>query len=173
MYSDRNSPEIPVFGNKVIAVMGGLLEIHGVPRTPTWTMLSQTANIGDTSITLIAPVDWQVGESIIIAATGYYNYEAEQMTIVSIDRTNPSNPVLTLNSPLLFKHFSGIQYFDDDFIEMRAEVGLLTRNVLYRGDPETSSLHEFGAHIMVHGDSMGSMSSMIARIEYLELFDVG
>ena len=56
---------------------------------------------------------------------------------------------------------------------MRAEVGLLTRNVLYRGDPDTSAMNEYGAQIMVHADAMDSMAGMVARIEYIELFDVG
>jgi len=53
---------------------------------------------------------------------------------------------------------------------MRAEVGLLTRNVIFRGDSETSGLNKFGAHIMMHspGDE-----SVIGRIEYVEFFDVG
>ena len=53
---------------------------------------------------------------------------------------------------------------------MRAEVGLITRNVVYRGDPETSAANEYGAHIMLH--SAGD-ESLIGRIEYCELRDVG
>lgn len=39
MHSDRQSPEIPIYGNKVIGVRNGILDLHGVPRTPTWTEL--------------------------------------------------------------------------------------------------------------------------------------
>ena len=53
---------------------------------------------------------------------------------------------------------------------MRAEVGLLTRNILYRGDPETSTKNEYGAHMMIHSDDSGLL---IARIAYIELFNVG
>ena len=53
---------------------------------------------------------------------------------------------------------------------MRAEVGLLSRNVVFRGDPETSALNQFGAHIMLH--SKGD-ESVIGRIENIELRDVG
>lgn len=53
---------------------------------------------------------------------------------------------------------------------MRAEVGLVTRNVVYRGDPETSSANQFGAHIMMH--SSGDEST-VGRISYVELRDVG
>jgi G8 domain len=173
MHSNRESPEIPIFGNKVMAMYNGLMEIHGVPREPTWTMLDKTSLPGSNTITLIREVDWKVGESIVVAPTGYYNYEAEQFTITAIDRTNPKKPILTLDTPLLFKHYSGIQTFGTDFIEMRAEVGLLSRNILYRGNPETSALEEYGAHIMVHADAMESKAGMVARIEYMELFNVG
>jgi hypothetical protein len=53
---------------------------------------------------------------------------------------------------------------------MRAEVGLLTRNVKYRGDPENSPANQYGAAIFLHshGDD-----SLIARLEYIELENVG
>jgi len=103
--------------------------------------MDTTANAGDNKITIFEPVDWKAGEEIVIAPSGYYNWEAEQFTIKSIDNSNPQKPVITLNDTLKYKHYAGIQWFDDKFIEMRAEVGLLTRNILYRGDPETSQIH--------------------------------
>lgn len=48
MHSNRSSPELPIFGNKVIAMYNGVLDIHGVPRNPTWTELDVTAEIGST-----------------------------------------------------------------------------------------------------------------------------
>jgi len=48
MHGQKTDPELPTFGNKVIAVYEGTLEIHGVPRNPTWTELLKTANKGDT-----------------------------------------------------------------------------------------------------------------------------
>lgn len=53
---------------------------------------------------------------------------------------------------------------------MRAEVGLLSRNVIFRGDPETSSTFKYGAHIMLH--SKGD-DSLAGKIEYCEFRDVG
>ena len=53
---------------------------------------------------------------------------------------------------------------------MRAEVGLLTRNVVYRGDPDTSKENQYGAIIFMH--SLGD-DSLVARIGYIELTDVG
>ena len=108
MHSIKTDPELPIFGNKVIAVYGGVLDFHGVPRYPTWTMLDITSDIGSDTLTIIEQVDWKIGDRIVIAPTSYYNYEAEEVTIVSIDRTNPSKPILTIDPPLLFKHFAGV-----------------------------------------------------------------
>jgi hypothetical protein len=166
MHSDKFSPELPIFGNKVIAVMNGQLELHGNTRVPTWTSLEATATVGATTITLMEAVDWQAGEVIVIAPTGYDKMEAEEKTIVSVNNANPASPIITLDSALKFKHYAAIETYGTDTIEMRAEVGLLTRNVVYRGDPETSAEGQFGAHIMLHspGDE-----SLIGRIGYIEL----
>jgi hypothetical protein len=53
---------------------------------------------------------------------------------------------------------------------MRAEVGLLTRTVVLRGDPETSGENQYGANIFVH--SSGDDTS-IARLSNIELTQVG
>jgi G8 domain len=108
MHGDKYTPEIPIFGSKCIAVMMGDLEMHGVPRTPTWTSLYTTANSGDNTITLNTAVDWVAGEEIIIAPTGYDPFEAEGFTIVSVDRSNVNAPVITLNDTLYYTHYAGI-----------------------------------------------------------------
>jgi hypothetical protein len=39
MHGDKTTPEMPIYGSKVIGVRDGVLEMHGVPRIPTWTNL--------------------------------------------------------------------------------------------------------------------------------------
>ena len=77
----------------------------------------------------------------MIASTDYIGRHAEQRTIVEITDLD-TNPVITLDSPLEYKHFAGKEIVGDgvdDFIEMRAEVGLLTRNLKYQGNPLDSA----------------------------------
>lgn len=179
MWSTKYDPNIPIFGNKVIGVNYGTLDMHGANRPITWTDLKATAELGATSITLNdmkngASLDWKVGEEIVIAPTTYSGRDAEQRTIKSITAIN-SNPVITFDGPLLTKHYAGKQIFGagtdkEDFIEMRAEVGLLTRNVVYRGDPEHSPDNQYGAVIICH--SPGDEST-ICRIDGIELTHVG
>jgi hypothetical protein len=170
MHGNVSSPYLPIFGNKCIAVKESTLDLHGVKRTPTWTNLNETSLPGQTVIKLTGPLDWVAGEEIAIASTSYNPREGEKRTILSIDKTDPNIPIVTLDQPLDFKHFAMIQWYGDDFIDMRAEVGLLTRNVKYRGDPETSSKNEYGATIFLHSEGD---DSLVARMEYVELTDVG
>ena len=175
MHSSKYDPNLPIFGNKVIGVNYGTLEMHGVERSHTWTELESTADAGATSLTLTdvggVPLDWQVGEEIVIASTDISGRNAEYRTIANIWSAD-STPVILLDAPLEHKHYAGIQTFGDgsDFIEMRAEVGLLSRNVKYRGDPETSEENQYGAVIIMH--SPGDESSA-ARVDSIELVNVG
>jgi hypothetical protein len=86
--------------------------------------------------------------------------------VSSIDTT----PVITFSPGLSYKHYAGVETYGDDTLTMRAEVGLLSRNVKYRGDEATSSLNQYGAHIMLAspGDE-----SVVGKIENCEFFDVG
>jgi hypothetical protein len=62
LHGERTSPEIPIAGNKTLAVRKGILELHGVERTPTWTQLEGTVAAGATTITVVADIDWKAGE---------------------------------------------------------------------------------------------------------------
>jgi len=150
MHGNISSPYLPIYGNKCIAVKKGILDMHGIPRTPTWTVLNETVLPKATSITLSEAVDWVAGEEIAIAATSYKGREGEQRRILSINKSNPNNPVITLDQPLKFKHFAMIQWYGDEFIDMRAEVGLLSRNVKYQGSSYDSPTDLYGAVFFLH-----------------------
>jgi hypothetical protein len=44
MHGNVRSPYIPIYGNKVIGVRHGKLDMHGPTRQPTWTVLEKTAS---------------------------------------------------------------------------------------------------------------------------------
>lgn len=149
----------------MIGVRFGTIDLHGNKRLTTWTRLQHTAEVGDTSITLLESTDWAVGEEIVIATTSFDNDQSETRVITAV-----SGNTYSFTEPLVYQHLSVAPVYDGVSIPMQAEVGLLTRNIVFRGDPETSSTNLYGAHIMVH--SPGDESS-IGRIEYVELKDVG
>lgn len=159
LHSTRFDAYLPLYGNKVIGVRFGTLDIHGIPKQFTWSRLASTSEIGDDSITLQDEVDWSVGDEIVIAGTEWGNKGHETRFITAI-----SGATLTLDKALTYQHISVTPEYGGVEIPMQAEVGLLTRNVVFRGDPETSERDKYGAHIMVH--SPGDESS-IGRISYV------
>jgi hypothetical protein len=58
MHGLESDPYLPTYGNKVIGVRMGNLDMHGPVRTPTWTVMETTTEPGATQITLRVAVDW-------------------------------------------------------------------------------------------------------------------
>ena len=115
--------------SKAIAVMaGGTLDLHGAPRVG-WTRLAATAPAGATEITLERDVDWRAGDRIVLTATDFEpaQYDEAEVTAVSGRR-------VTLAAPLRYAHWGTRQTIAERTVDERGEVGLLTRNVQFRGD---------------------------------------
>ena len=131
LYGHVLSTELPIYGAKTLAVRHGTLDLHGKKLNVTWTRLDATANPGDTTITLKEPVPWEIGGKIVIASTSYSQRENEEVEITGIDSTGT---VLTIDPPLQYEHISVKQTIAGKFIDTSAEVGYLTRNVVFRGN---------------------------------------
>ena len=58
LHGTKQSRQLPIFGNKVIAVHNGILQLKGREIETTWTVLDSTAEVGANQITLIKSVDW-------------------------------------------------------------------------------------------------------------------
>lgn len=96
MHSNVRDPYLPIYGNKVIGVRFGTIDLHGKPRLKVWTSLETTAEAGSPTITLQDPVDWKVGEKIVIASTDYSSRNSEERTIASIANES-TKPLITLD----------------------------------------------------------------------------
>ena len=57
-------------------------------------------------------------------------------------------------------------------VDMRAEVGCLSRNVLIQGDEE-SEVDQYGAHIMISSPPRGRVATSTGRISQIECFRCG
>jgi hypothetical protein len=53
----------------------------------------------------------------------------------------------------MYKHVSTVETHGTDVLEMRAEVGLLTRNIKMRGD-DSSLGKQYGSHLLLTGQSV-------------------
>lgn len=166
----------------LLAYNGGTLNIHGADVV-AWTRLGANALPGNTSITMSEPVDWQANDVIVITSSDLSWTHAEQRTIASV---SPDGLTVNLTQSLDYKHTGVIQEYTRSTdgktwtADLRAEVGLLTRNVTIQGASDCVDTdhanYGLGGHIMVHGPiEMGGLEfpTGAAFIEGVELFRMG
>ena len=151
--------DVMKMGDKVLAVMGGTLDLHGTARTG-WTRLAATAPRGADRIVVGNAAGWKVGDRIAIASTDFNLDQAEEATVTAV-----AGNTLTLDEPLEYAHYGELQTIAGRQLDERAEVALLSRNVTFEGEA-TSSANGFGAQIMV-------MDGGTARVSNAELQRVG
>ncbi|XP_062266639.1 PKHD1 like 1, tandem duplicate 1 [Platichthys flesus] len=133
LHGNLRSPELPVYGTKTLAVREGVLDLHGIPVPLTWTHLAQTAAGGSNTLTLMKAVTWKAGAKIVIASTGDRHSQREN-EVRHIASVSADQKTLTLTEPLQYTHLGvSVTLPDGTVFDARAEVGLLTRNVVVRG----------------------------------------
>jgi len=113
-----------------------LVELTGSAHRRTWTLLSKTAQIGDSSIRVmhdVASMGWKVGDRIVIATTKESSKgDAEGgMYIKSIDGNSIT---LATDATLATNVRFNQQYLGDVQSYMQAEVMLMSRNIIITGD---------------------------------------
>ena len=157
-------------GAKVLgAQQGGTIRIHAKDRTE-WTFLGANAAAGATSLTLSENIDWQVGDTILVTSSRLAWSEAETRTITAVSgRTVSFTPGLGFmhngSTTTRTRSSDGKSWTAN----LRAEVGLLSRNIKIQGDAASESVG-FGGHIMVMPTSG---VSGYAYIQGVELYRMG
>ncbi len=146
-------------GDKVIGVMDGRIELHGTVRGPSWTRLATTAAAGANQLVLERPVAWRPGDRLVVASTDFDAHQAEEVVVAGVEEN-----VVTLADALVFPHWGDDQSYGGRVLRERAEVGLLSRNIVVRGDA-ASEAKGVGGHLMVMGGT--------ARIEGAEFTRMG
>lgn len=158
--SAAENPGTPGFGNKGLAVMGGTLELHGRPVARSWTKLDGgDVAAGATQIRLAEAPGWRAGDQIVIATSTFNQNEYSPSEIERIDGN-----VVTLRTPTRHKHFGAVRSIGDIRLDVRAEVGLLSRNIVIQGDASSAS-SRIGGHAMFMAGSQGA-TVQIAGTEF-------
>nr|XP_058131903.1 fibrocystin-L isoform X2 [Dasypus novemcinctus] len=203
LHGHLRSPELPIYGAKTLAVREGILDLHGLPVPVIWTRLAHTAKAGDRILILQEAVTWKAGDDIVIASTGHRHSqrENEKRTIASVSADGIN---ITLTKPLNFTHLGiTVTLPDGTVFDARAEVGILTRNILIRGSdnmgwnnkipacPDGFDTGEFATQTCLQGkfgEEIGSdqfggcimfhapvpgANMVTGRIEYVEVFHAG
>ncbi|KAL2294836.1 hypothetical protein Nmel_008589 [Mimus melanotis] len=124
----------------------------------------QVEAVGGVILNLLDDVSsWEPGDRIVVASTDYSMYQTEEFTL--------------LPCPECTSHQVKVKGEVIDGVDMRAEVGVLTRNILIRGETENTCYPEkdcqffsydtFGGHIKI----LKNFTSV--HLSYVELKQMG
>ena len=132
--------------NKFFVVTGSL-NLYGISPTTVSTVLTKTANIGDTSINVAASIDWRVGDTLVLSPSFSNATEYETVYIASI----LPNGTVTLNTSLLYTHYGAPNVtIDNQFgtLDTRTRVGHVSRNIKIVPGPDADN---WGFTTIVYG----------------------
>lgn len=158
-------PNVMGMGNKFIGVMDeAILHMHGAEKI-SWSQLGANVSAGSSTITMKEAVNWSVGDVILIVSSRTNWNEAEKRTITAI---SGGGTVLSLNAALSYPHTGVVKTYTDGTrtwnADLRAQVGLLSRNIKVQGD--ASSTNGYGAHMMIMDGAYGYIGG-------IELYNCG
>ena len=148
--------------NKVLAVTGNL-SLYGKEVKYVYTRLQAPVQAGDTNIAVPTTIDWKVGDEIFIAPSqrSYSDYETFVITAIN-------NGVITLNQAVSHYHFGATavtKTVSYGTLDMRAEVGLLTRNIVIQGANEGT----WGGRVYVAQNTTSRGRIMLDGVEMINL----
>lgn len=139
-------------------MMGGRIEMQGLP-VRSWSKLAADAAVGARQITLSDVTGWRAGDRIVIATS---SPNMNHYDVVDIQSVNGNT--LNLVQALKYRHFGTVHQVGDVRVDVRAEVGLLSRNIVVQGDANSQSTR-FGAHAMFMADVPGQ-AVKISGVEF-------
>ncbi len=147
---------------------GGILDIHGATPEVIWTKIAANVSSGDTDIELIEAVDWPVGSEVILAPTDYYEAGNRTSVTQKFKLLGVSDKTIKVDHPsqanvwgvLQYVSSTGVSLNSSDMItppseevptiiDERAEIGLLSRNVVIQAPNDDLWQNEgLGVHTM-------------------------
>uniref|UniRef100_A0AAX7TR77 G8 domain-containing protein n=1 Tax=Astatotilapia calliptera TaxID=8154 RepID=A0AAX7TR77_ASTCA len=167
MVNDEGSNNLEDSAKKSISRLGSK-HIGSLVRPQASVSIDMMSN---SSILELAdhPAGWGPGDRVVVASTDYSMHQAEEFTLLPCP-TCASNQ-LKVRGKTKFIHMGE----EVDGVDMRAEVGLLSRNILLRGEMEPScygneackffNFDTFGGHLKVN--------SSVIHISGMELQHMG
>ncbi|OXB64791.1 hypothetical protein ASZ78_010384 [Callipepla squamata] len=132
----------------------------------------QVEPVGGVIVNLLDDVSsWEPGDRIVVASTDYSMYQTEEFTLLPCPECT-KHQVKVKEKPQ-YPHVGEVI----DGVDMRAEVGVLTRNILIKGETENTCYREkecqffnydtFGGHIKI----LKNFTSV--HLSYVELKQMG
>ena len=156
LHGGQYDQEVPIYGNKMIALRDGSLLMHGCEVAVPWTWLWEPALAGDNVVKTKVPVnDWKKGMWVALSSTDFIHEHTDYVQLAAdattyTDSGSVTRGEVTLARGLQYDHYAGVNSYNDGncapsnmggfdcVITTRGEIGLLTRSVVVHGDSSTA-----------------------------------
>lgn len=125
--------------------------MFGQVPSPVWTQLAHNSTIDPNTtladnLTLDVTPDWQAGQQFVVASTDFDQDQAEVRTLSS-----RSGPMLFVGQEFDYVHWGRKLYYNTSYeIDERAEVAVLTRNVVVMGENRPEAVGVPNANFYPH-----------------------
>ncbi len=168
--------DIDQYGTGIVVL--GKMTMHGSVKTPTFVRLATEPRVGQTTLTLSAPVSgWRAGDRIVLPDTrhikesevtggGWVNAinQWEERTVQAI---SADGLTVTLNSALQYDHLGARDL--NGVLDFLPHVGNLTRNIVIRSESATGTRGHMLAIHKADGDIRYALFKDMGRTTYLPL----
>lgn len=168
----------------------GCMENSSSCTGTSWVRLNKNALPGDTSLQVAGAVDWQNGDDIVLTTTDYLPGHSEHLNINGTPTTSGGVTTIPLLTAVQYPHngqlfdlsnatFPGISRLGPNFPtsgDLRASVGLLSRNIRVVSDGDTPGSeftvdpgnpdNYFGGHTIVR---QGFLLYQVQGVEFYQL----
>ena len=151
-----DSIQLPQFGNKVLVVFDGNLELIGQKNNFLRGTLNRTANYLDNKLYYNENLDWMVGDCIVVTSSSINPLESETVVITSINITEKSfniKPCLTYTHSIY------------SISMLSTQILLLSRNILISGNPIDSNASRYGGHLYMYSTIDNSVNARLINVE--------
>jgi hypothetical protein len=122
----------------IVVIENGKLDAFGEVFAPTWSKLAMTAERGNKALVLQSCVSWQPGQSVVVTTTQFkdsrdfdWNTRAEVKSVECLRIGCRDYGRVTLKDELRYTHYAATGHY-------QAEVGMLSRKVVFEGDEDDS-----------------------------------
>jgi hypothetical protein len=119
--------------------------MFGKDRELIWNYLDTSIEAGDSLFVMSQENDWKIGDRVVIASNSYDMNESEVKTIIDIQGNT-----FIVDSPFDYNHYSEIETYGETELSLNCLVGLLTRNIVFKGSDDDSD-SGYGAYMKFDG----------------------
>lgn len=170
LVADRSVPPLSI-GESMRVRSGtlvnfGTVELHGQPKTATWTTLSAVLQPGTSTVVTSDLLDWNEGEEVVISSTTYDPHEAERGFIAASINTDRRGFLMNVNAEHVHSYYS-ISVTDSVKITTSAHVATLHRNIVIRNGTA------FGCQVILGEYGNDSRFASSTTLSYVEIAGCG